>query len=35
MELVESGSLVSDYPTMLWSSKQYGTGTKTKYRSME
>ena len=27
--------LISDYATMLQSSKQYGTGTKNKYRSME
>ena len=29
MELEESGALISDYMTKLWSSKQYGTGTKT------
>ena len=28
MELEESGFLTSEYTTKLWSSKQYGTGTK-------
>ena len=35
MELEESGSLTSDNTTKLQSSKQYNTGTKQKYRSME
>ena len=29
----ESGSLAADYTTKLYSSKQYGTGTKPKYSS--
>ena len=35
MELEESTCLTSDYTTKLQSSRQYGTGTKQKYRSME
>ena len=35
MELEESFCLTSDYTTKLQSSRQYGTGTKKKYRSME
>ena len=31
----QSDSLTSDYTTKLQSLKQYGTGTKQKYRSME
>jgi len=34
-ELEESTFLISDYTTKLQSSRQYGTGTKHKYRSME
>ena len=29
----ESGSLTSDYTTKVHLSKQYGTGTKTKYKN--
>ena len=32
VELKESGSMSSDYTTKLQSLKQYGTGTKQKYR---
>ena len=35
MELEESTSLTSDYSTKLQSSRQYGTGTKQKYRPMK
>ena len=35
MELEESTFLTSDYTTKLQSSRQYGTGAKTEYRSME
>ena len=35
MELEESTVLISDYTTKLQSSRQYGTGTKTKYRPMK
>ena len=35
MQLEESTFLTSDYPTKLQSSRQYGTGTRQKYRSME
>ena len=35
MELEESGFVTSDYTTKLQSSKQCGTGIKTKYRSVE
>ena len=35
MELEESGSLTSDYTTMLQSSRQYGPGIGQKYRPME
>ena len=35
MELEESNFLTSNYTTKLQSSRQYGTGTKTKYRAME
>ena len=35
MELEESTFLASDYTTKLQSSRQYGTGTKQKYRPME
>ena len=35
MELEESTFLTSDYTTKLQSSRQYGTGTKQKYRPME
>ena len=35
MELEESTFLTSDYTTNLKSSRQYGTGTKMKYRSVE
>ena len=35
MELEESIFLASGYTTKLQSSRQYGTGTKQKYRSME
>ena len=35
MELEESTCLTSDYNTKLQSSRQYGTGAKKKYRSME
>ena len=35
MELEESTRLTSDYTTKLQSSRQYGTGTSQKYRSME
>ena len=35
MELEESTCLTSDYTLKPQSSRQYGTGTKTKYRSME
>ena len=35
MELEESTFLTSDYTTKLESSRQYGTGTKQKYRPME
>ena len=30
MKLEETGSLTSDYAIKLWSSRQYGSGTKTK-----
>ena len=35
MELEESMCLTSDYATKLQSSRQYGTGTRQKYRSIE
>ena len=35
MELEQSTFLTSDYTTKLQSSRQYGTGTKRKYRPME
>ena len=35
MELEESNFLTSNYTTKLQSSRQYGTGAKTEYRSME
>jgi len=35
MELEESGFLTSNYTTKLQPSKQYDTGGKKKYRSME
>ena len=35
MELEESAFLISDYTTKLQLSRQYGTGTKQKYRPME
>ena len=35
MELEESTFLTSDYTTKLQSSRQYGSGTKQKYRPME
>ena len=35
MELKESTCLTSDYTTKLKSSRQYGTGTKMKYRPVE
>ena len=35
MELEESTFLISDYTTKLQPSRQYGTGTKQKYRPME
>ena len=35
MKLEESTCLTSDYTTNLHSSRQYGTGTRQKYRSME
>jgi hypothetical protein len=35
MELEESSSMTSNYTKKLQPSKQYGTGTKMKYRLME
>jgi len=35
VELEKPGSLTSDYTTKLQSTKQYGNGTKQKYRSVE